>query len=377
MKKIFINDFEDLNLHSNKNMEKVVAGIVNESSNAALVNMFDDSLILLDHEEDKFYFAKYNFDPNSLVLTIEDYDPIELFKEDDDLNSKALNYFEEESEVTISELFESFKDAYLSQDRFIHDITQETLINKDVSDIIDYSEMSTIDESVKLSIQREPFYKEYKQRLETHPIQEVKMFDWKTSVKVSLVETEDVGRITTSVVKNAENLWKEELFRDKFVEHCTTMIEDVDGAISDFIDLFQKYPQIYLMESDERQAVFGKAMVYTEEIRKDSEELLKGFSKAFNEGPLAEAKEEYILEAGDNMDNMTAGGEGGEMKDKPTDVSKKSQSKAAKSLKSIAVEIEDPKLKKKLESIISSLEESAGEGTDPRLMKEIVSILEV
>ena len=65
-----LREFEDMNLYSNKSMERIISSIVNESSNAALVNMYEDSVILLDHEEGTFYTADYKFEPKTLTLVI-------------------------------------------------------------------------------------------------------------------------------------------------------------------------------------------------------------------------------------------------------------------------------------------------------------------
>jgi len=85
-----IREFEEINLYSNKNLEKVVASIVNESSNAALVAMYEDSIILLDHEEGQFYFADYKFDPNKLTLEFDNFKPINLVKENYDFKKAAF-----------------------------------------------------------------------------------------------------------------------------------------------------------------------------------------------------------------------------------------------------------------------------------------------
>ena len=63
-----IKEFEELNLFSNRNVEKITEAIVNESDNAALVSMFEDNVILLDHNSGDFYSASYKFDGEDLKL---------------------------------------------------------------------------------------------------------------------------------------------------------------------------------------------------------------------------------------------------------------------------------------------------------------------
>ena len=96
---IKLRDFESMNLFSNKNLEKVVASVVNKSSNAVLINMFEDSLILLDHNTGQFYAADYKFDPKKLTLQIENFEPVELIKEQDEFKDKLVEFFDEDEEV--------------------------------------------------------------------------------------------------------------------------------------------------------------------------------------------------------------------------------------------------------------------------------------
>ena len=371
MAKMSIKGFEDLNMFSNKNVERIITDLINESSNAAVVSVFDDKVILLDHTAGDFYFANYEFDPKNLTVTFSEFDEIEVYKEESDLNEKALSYFDEDADVSVDDLIESFKDTYLTQDSFMREITQETLLNKDTYDLIDWDEMRVINTEDNNSFKKTNFYKQYKQRIETHPLQEIKYFDWDNPIKVSLLETEDVDLINSDMIGNAVHLWKDESFREEFVKHCQTMIEDVEDGMSDLAEFFENYPQVFFLDTEERQTMLGKAIVYSDEIRENAEDLLKGISEAFDKYDVSEIKEQYIEEAGDI--DMTAGGE---VSDAP-EVPKKEQNGIAKKLKSIAVDVENPALKRKLEGIIEELENGANEGTDPRLIKEIVSIFEV
>jgi len=63
-----LKEFEDLNIFSHKNMEEITRSLVNRSSNAAFVSMYDDSVILFDHEEGQFYAADYKFDDKKLIF---------------------------------------------------------------------------------------------------------------------------------------------------------------------------------------------------------------------------------------------------------------------------------------------------------------------
>ena len=75
-----LKEFEDMNLYSNKSMERIISSIINETSNAALVNMFEDSVILLDHDNGTFYTADYKFEAETLTLKLENFEEIFLTK---------------------------------------------------------------------------------------------------------------------------------------------------------------------------------------------------------------------------------------------------------------------------------------------------------
>jgi hypothetical protein len=84
-----LREFENVNLYSNNSMQKVMGSIVNKSSNAVLVNVFEDSAILFDHEEGSFYMADYKFDPKKLTLKLENFEEIQLIREKARLKEEA------------------------------------------------------------------------------------------------------------------------------------------------------------------------------------------------------------------------------------------------------------------------------------------------
>ena len=71
-----VKEFEDLVLHSNKNIEKIATAVVNESSNAAFVAMYDDSVVLLDHVNGIFYSADYIFEDDNLSIKFSTFEEI-------------------------------------------------------------------------------------------------------------------------------------------------------------------------------------------------------------------------------------------------------------------------------------------------------------
>ena len=117
MAEFTLKQFENLNLYSNDSLQKVISSLVNTSSNAVLINMFEDSLILLDHEEGQFYIADYNFDPKVLRLKIENFEPVELKHETDEFKEKIYEFFDDEDGSAI-DLADSYKEHVLDQERY-------------------------------------------------------------------------------------------------------------------------------------------------------------------------------------------------------------------------------------------------------------------
>jgi len=366
-----LRDFENLNLYSNSNLEKIIGSLVNESSNAALVNVYEDSLILLDHTEGDFYVADYNFDKEDLTVSINNFDKIELVKEETSFKDKVFEFFEEESSV--SELTESFKQNVIEQDAFLNDLINEAMIKKDFSNYVNYEAIrDAIDETELESVNLKVF-EEYSTRTKTHPLTEIKSFNFKDEVIVSLVETEDVKLINKSAVDKARELWKKENFKESFNLAASVFVEDVVEGAEMFSSLFEEYPQVFFLDEAERKTLLGKTLISDSVLRENMKEILKGVDILFEKYDVKELKDNYLAEAG--ADGPGKGKDDGSGMDSPSEVEDVDLEKIANDLKAIAEKIEDESAKKKIDDIISKLEKGKEEGTRPEVVKEAVSIL--
>lgn len=371
-----IKEFEELNLFSNRNVEKVAASVINESSNAALVSMFEDSVILLDHEEGQFYAADYKFDGKKLQLTLENFQPIELEKEDLDFKGTVANFFESD-DSSIGELAASYRESVLEQERFVNDLVSEALSTKDFENILNYKELAEANREV--SIADKEFFKKYVNRLETHPLTEAKFFNWKDKVVVSLVETEKVNLINSSAAEKATNLWKREKFKQLFGEAVKTFVEDVEEGEEKIAQLFEEYPTIFVLDDAERNTLFGKAIIANPELREHLNDLKKGLELVLEDEEMVSMKESYLSEMEDEEVEETEeeGDEDDEEdEDEPAaELDAEELESIADELKKVAEKLEDEKLKEKLDGIIEKLSGSIEEGTRPALVKEAISLL--
>lgn len=383
MSEFTLKEFETLNYYSNDSLQKIVRSLVNESSNAVLINMFEDSVILLDHEQGRFYMADYKFDPKKLSLMFENFEEIQLRREVGTFKDKVYEYFDSE-EATAVDLAEAYKNDVVSQEKFINDLINESMSTKDFSELTDYSKIKEYNESTELSIKSEKFFKQYAERLTTHPLTEVKYFNWKDPVVVSLVETEENPLVNKSAIEKANELWKKEGFKGAFEEAASTFIEDVEEGADKFKTLLETYPQIFFLDKADRKTMFGKTILASNQLRESMDILIKGIDLLFEKFDLAEMKAQYLEEAKEAEEEMEDEGEeeeGGEKKEpkaeKPSapELDPEELSKIASELKKMADEIDDEKIKEKLLSLVSKLEKGKEEGTRPDVVKECVSIL--
>jgi len=372
-----VNQFEDLNLLSNKNMEKIVGSIINNSSNGVLINMGEDSVIILDHKEGQFYIADYEFDRENLTLALENFEEVELSREEEQFEESAYDYFNGEENDVVS-LVESYKSNVLNQDKYVNELINDAMSRKNFEDYVDYSVIKEAVKETDLESVNLSFFESYQERLLTHPLTEIKMFDWDSKITISLVETEDVKLVNRGTIAKANDLWKENEFKTSFVEASKVFVDDVEEGADKFSELFETYPSVYFLDAADRKSLFGKALLSDSESRDNLEDLLTGLDLLFEKFDLKEKAEQYLSEAEDMSyaKDADADDDGEEEEaDAPDEVGDEDKNKLLDDLKKVAEKIEDEDAKKKLDDLIQKYEKSITEGTRTDLVKEAVSIL--
>ena len=377
-----LKQFETINLYSNKNIERIIREAVGSSSNAVLINAFEDAVILLDHDDGQFYMADYKFDPEKLTLKFENFQPVELQRETDDFRSDVYEFFDNE-DASVVDLAESYRDNVINQERYINELIKDSVATKDFSDFVDYSKVAAAREPS--NIEEERFFKFYKNRLDTHPLMEIKYFNWKDPVSVSLIETEKVKLVNEDLVKKANDLWKRETFKEKFEESASIFVEDVEEGSEKLKELLEQFPQIFFLDKADRKTLFGKAIMNSSELRENLDDLLKGLELMFEKFDLSDMKKEYLNEQ-DSEEIPPE--EEPEKKEKPDKEDKENKEeepakeltpeeleKIVSALKKLSKKIEDEKTKEKLDDIISKMEKSKEAGTSPDEVKEAIMIL--
>jgi len=371
-----LREFENLNLYSNKNMEKVIGKLINESSNAVLVNIFDDSLVLLDHDEGQFYTADYKFDESNLQLNLDNFEKVELVKEEEDFREDVSDFFDDEDSFA-KNLIESYKENVIGQEKYVNELISESMSVKDFSEYADYGSLKEAKKEMVFESTNEDFFKIYKERLNTHPLNEIKYVDWENPITVSLVETEKKSLINSSVLEKAKDLWKKPSFKQTFLEAVEELVnEESDESM---IALFEQFPSLFYLEENDRDTLFGKAI-----ISSPLSEHRKAVSKTINEllaenEDIAELKNKYVVEEEEDDEGEEApeGEVEGEVEveEKAPELTVEQAKKMVADLSKAKEAIEDEVMKEKIDNIIISLKNTEEEGTKPKDVKEAVAIL--
>jgi len=376
-----LEQFENLNLFSNRNMEKVLTGVVNSSSNAALVNMGEDSVILLDHKEGQFYIADYEFDREKLTVEFSNYEKVDLIDDNSDFENEVSRVFESD-EFDVNRLTEAYKKNVVEKDNFINELVSFTMSRKSFEESADYDEVADVISEMNLTSTNKQFFKEYVERLNDYPLTEAKRFDWVNPVKVSLVETEKEKIVNRNAIKKAHDLWKKQSFQEAFEAASEVFIEDVEAGKEKFKELMEEFPQVFFLDGADRRALFGKTILSVDEnVRESMDDLLEGIDILFEKDVLSEMREEYLSEMEDEMDDMEDEMDDMDGEDEMDDyepapeVESDNIDELIADLRQVMDGTTDQKTVGKLEFIITKLEKGKDEGTRPDIVKEAVSIL--
>lgn len=360
--KITVDKFNDFLLYSNKNIEKLIRDIVNESSNASFVALYEDAVMLLDHKTGTFYTSKYDFNPKEGTVIFEDFDVIELTRDTSSFKNAVNNYFEEEAEI--EEIKEAYQVFASDQEALIDSVVTESLSEKNAFDIIDYSTLEGINEEV--SIKDEPFFKEYQTRLDSHPLTSIKTFSWDKPVKIALYETENVKIVNKNAKSKAAELYKDSVFKSKINEAFNALAE---GDENPLIIVCEDYSQIFCLDKADRKTLFGKATLGNVNLMEGRNSLFKKAEEIFAENEdIIEISSQYLLEAEEGEDPA-------DEKDLPKELTPEETDKLIKELEKALDKVEDEKLGDKIETLIKALNDGKETGTDVDTVKESVDIL--
>ena len=358
--KLSLARFENISLLSNKNVEKILKRLVNESSNAALVSTFDESVILYDHTDGIFRTADFTLDKDTLQVVFENFESVELIQFDESTSSIIESFFDDEA--SHEDITESYKKEVLGRTSFVKDLVNEALSEKNFYGQPDFGQIDDALVGKKLASTSMKFFEAYQERMKTVPMTKIVSFDWKNPVYVALEEAEQ-DRVVASVnVAEAHNLWRNKEFKSLFQEATKEFIEDVEVGASMFEGLSRKYPGIMFLEAEDRKAMFGKTMLGDKTLTENLGDVLKGLDVLFEKLDIADLKEEYSGKIADDETSAPV-------------LSEEEIDAVLEDLYTVLEGIDDENTVSYINGLIESVETFKIDGISPAVVKEIVEIL--
>lgn len=347
-------------LYSNKNLEKLVRSMINESANAVLLEVYADKLLLADHNSGSIYLADYKFDGKA--LTVKNYEPVDIINDRSKLSEAIHNYFESDG-YDVAAIAEAYEEDSEAQNTDLNESIVEALASKK-NEIVDYTELYGINEELN-ELKDMTFFKNYKEHLTEAPTDSIKFFNWTDPVKVSLID-EDLNRTIIGNAKDkALKLSKSKEFRAAFAEAAEEMMNGDSGKMT---DLLEDNSAILALEPLAMKEFVGMSVISKKDLISSRNEIIESVNNIVAEDEyLNDAKlmfEEDDSEASESEEETKL-----ETSDKDIDALKDALDKALD-------KITDEKLVSKINALKDALDSSKDTGiTDVGTVKECVELL--
>ena len=356
-----INKLNNTLLYSNKNVEKAARKLINESSNAVLMEMFEDKCILADHTTGQIFEAKYSFDGN--IFEFNNFEEITLEQSTASLKEAISDYFDD---ANIS-LTESYEKAIASKSDVFEDSLTEALASKYMETIIDYTDLSGIKEEIGDLKDNETF-KLYEERLNEKPTTSIKMFDWKNPVKVALLD-EDVDKtINKSTINKAKKLRGDANFRKSIMEAASASLNGDNEPLSKLIS--ENNCLLALSDADFKEFI-GMSLVTDKELMENRNNIFNTIENIISEDAILSERKKFFAEEESKEDTENASA-----KTDAPEVSEEDTTAIVKALEKAKDLAKDEKLVNKIDTLICSLKICSKEGeTDVAAVKETVELL--
>lgn len=358
-----ISDLSNTITYSNKNVEKLAKKIINESSNAVLMEMFEDKVLLADHTNGNIYTADYKFDGTKFIF--ENFDNVELEEDTSSLREAIENYFEEET-VDTSMLEDAIEEEFEKDDNELAASIVEALASKNIEDNIDYSELSGINEEMD-ELKETELFKVYSERLEENPLDHATYFDFVNPVSISLINEDEDRIIYSNINEKINKFTKDSEAKKALLEAIKEYNETEDSTV---LESFVENNEIVmgLTESQLKEFV-GMSIVTESELVSKRKEFTEVILNVISENEYLLNKKNIILEAANEEKDENK-------EDDKVAVSDSDVEKLKKALEAAAEKVEDEKLLDKINSLLSAIEESANDNeTNVGAIKESIALL--
>lgn len=352
-----ISKFNNSLMYSNKNLEKLIRKVINESSNAVLLETFTDKCILQDHITGGIYSCDYDFDGK--VLTFENFEQIELEKDTSNLEEAIGKMFDDE----YVDIVEEYENASMKQDDVYENSLVEALSLKNMSNVIDYTEMLGISESVSDELKETKMFKIYENRLEKKPTSSIKYIDWENTVKVSIIDEDENNYIVNGMKEKASKLKSNTSFKEGLLEAAGEFVETEDCSLLE--SLIEENREVAVLDKSEIKEVVGISVI-------TNKTLLENRNKIVNEICRIIEENENLMSLKENAEDTN------EAEDKDAQCTEEDYDKLLKELEKVQEKVSDEKLSKKIEDLISAINDCKDtDTTDVATVKEAISLLKM
>jgi len=394
---------------SNDRMVNLIKNKVAESENAAVALVFDDKLVVLDEDKEKFYIVDYKVKNENKALSLSNWESIQLVPDDDvRLEELSRKFFDPQTqeEITARDLIEAFKLKHSSEPvrslinraaiekksivesnsriKALREVRKtRKLVSNDIFDIMEdskikamYSEISK-DSPVQGSITSIDF---------RSPIS-VALFEEESSKVINLSEKKQCKTRSGNIKKKVKNMWTSESFKEDLKKLIVEMVEseDTKKLLGDFIN---QHVEILVLEETELEDLILKTALMVGESKK-ADSLVELFKEYYNLEEAQQIKGEFInrnsLNEEEEGEEDTAAADDEEEEEEPkekkpsekeTTIDEDSINKILKVMNKIKENLEEKTMEARyINSFISALEDakvgSIGEGK----LKEILDFL--
>lgn len=354
-----IGKFNNTLLLSNKNVEKLARKYINESCNAALMEMFEDKCVLADHASGQIFEADYSFDGETFVF--ENFQEVELEQNNNSLKEAIGDYFDDKN----VNLTESYQNVSSSVSDVFESSLSEALASKNMENIIDYSQLSGINEEIE-DLKENATFKAYSERIANKPASSIKYFNWKYPVKVSVLDEDENVILNKSIFDKAKKLKSNVEFKKTLAEAAEDSLNGDSTVLEEFIS---ENDSIIALSESELNELVGMSVIGNKNLMENRKEIVETINNfIFNDLTLSEKK--AIIEAekveSENEDN----------EDEAPEASEQDVEAIKKALEKAKEKATDEKLISKIDTIINSLTEAVeNSSTDVAAVKEAVILL--
>lgn len=391
MAKMTYGQLHGVIMNDNTNIESMIRGFINESANASVVAVYDDSLVLLDTLKEEFYTCNYHYNPDTLSVVLEGFEPIEL-EEDNSIDFKLAvkDYLISESDDS-RDLLNSYMKTLNKSKSAIESLVAESIADKDYSNVADFEELSFINEEFE-DLRESEFFQAYQERLLTHPLNNVLVLDWESPVAFTLLETtEPKSYINSKSKEKAKKLCASKKFKKQVCNACAQFVEDVEEGGDMLVEMFSENPSLFSLNSTELKEAVAKSIMLDPTLNEDYKKISEAVVHYVNN----DESFQYLREAididdeGDDKEEKAAEAEkpaedAGEEKkddeeekkddDKAVELTAEDKEKLISALKTVSEKVTDEKIKKMVDDLLDELD-TEDDGTKVESVKEAVRLL--